>query len=89
MEAARDGNIEIARRLLRAGARIDHPDVSGGTALHWAVRAGQTPYAEVLLKGRADQSIRDQSGEAPLDIANRIHHTDLIALLESWHGRRR
>jgi len=89
MEAARDGNIEIARRLLRAGARIDHPDAAGGTALHWAVRAGQAPYADVLLKGRADQSIRDRSGETPLDIANRIHHADLVTLLESWRGRRR
>lgn len=89
MEAARDGNIEIARRLLRSGARIDHPDVAGGTALHWAVRAGQTPYAEVLLKGGADQSLRDRAGETPLDIATRIHHSDLVALLESWQGRRR
>jgi hypothetical protein len=89
MEAARDGHIEIGRRLLRAGARIDHPDAAGGTALHWAVRAGQTPYAELLLKAGADQSLRDRSGETPLDIAHRIRHSDLIALLESWRGRRR
>ncbi len=89
MEAAREGQLEIGRRLLRAGARINHPDAAGGTALHWAVRAGQTRFAELLLKAGVDQSARDRSGETPLDLANRIHHSDLIALLESWQGRRR
>ena len=89
MEAARDGHLEIGKRLLRAGARIDHPDVAGGTALHWAVRAGQTQYAEILLKAGADQSVRDGSGETPLDIAHRINHSYLITLLESWRERQR
>lgn len=89
MEAARDGHVEIGRRLLRAGARVNHPDSSGGTALHWAVRAGNSRYAEVLLNGGADQSVRDWSGETPLDVARRINNPDLVALLESWRGRRR
>jgi ankyrin repeat protein len=89
MEAARDGHVEIARRLLRAGARVNHPDSSRGTALHWAVRAGKPRYAEVLLQGGADQTLPDLAGETPLAIARRLNQPGLVALLESWQGRRR
>jgi ankyrin repeat protein len=88
MEAARDGHLEVASRLILAGARVNHPDVSGGTALHWAVLAGETQYAKFLLENGADLTIRDWTGETPLELAHRINHTDLIDLLESWRGRR-
>lgn len=89
MEAARDGQVEIGRRLLRAGARIDHPDIDGGTALHWAVRAGETDFARMLLDAGADPTIRDRAGMTALDLARSINHADLIALLEAHRTRRR
>jgi ankyrin repeat protein len=89
MEAARDGRVEIGRALLQAGARVDHKDLSGGTALHWAVRAGETKFARMLLESGADMNLSEWSGDRPLDIARRIDHPDLINLLESWRGIRR
>jgi ankyrin repeat protein len=87
MEAARDGYFAIARRLIRAGARIDHVDSGGETALMWAVRAGETDYARALLDAGANPALRDRAGDTALDIAREIKHADLITLLEA-HSRR-
>ena len=87
MEAARDGYVDIARRLLRAGARVDHVDSDGETALMWAVRAGETDYAQALLAAGANPGLRNRAGETALDMARDIKHADLINLLES-HPRR-
>jgi ankyrin repeat protein len=87
MEAARDGHVEIAERLLRAGARVDHVDSGGETALMWAVRAGETDYANVLLAAGANPALRNRAGETALDMARDIKHADLINLLES-HPKR-
>lgn len=85
MEAARDGHLEVGRMLLDAGARVDHRDLPGGTALHWAVRAGETAYAKLLLQHAADRTIAEWGGDRPIDIAQRNNHDALIALLS---GRR-
>jgi len=83
MEAARDGYPAIARRLVRAGARIDHVDSGGETALIWAVRAGETDYARALLDAGADPARRNVAGQSALDVARDAKHADLIALLEA------
>jgi ankyrin repeat protein len=82
MEAARDGYTAIALRLVRAGARIDHADSGGETALFWAVRAGETDYARALLDAGANPAWRNLVGQTALDIARDAKHADLIALLE-------
>lgn len=82
MEAARDGYPVIGQRLVRAGARIDHVDSEGATALMWAVREGETDYARALLDAGANPALRDRAGDTALDIARGIEHPDLVALLE-------
>lgn len=82
MEAARDGHVGVGQRLLRAGARIDHVDSRRETALMWAVREGETEYARMLLDAGANPALRDTDGDTALDIARRINHADLIALLD-------
>ena len=83
MQAARDGYVGIGRRLLRAGARVDRVDAAGETALSWAVRAGETEYARMLLDAGASSRLRNREGASALDLARRINHQDLMALLES------
>ena len=82
MEAALDGHVAIGRRLLHAAARVDHVDSRRQTALMWAVREGETEYARMLLEAGANPMLRDSDGETALDLAHRINHADLIALLE-------
>lgn len=83
MEAARDGYSAIARRLVRAGARIDHVDSGGETALIWSVRAGETEYARTLLDAGANPAWRNLAGQTALDVARDAKHADLITLLEA------
>ena len=82
MEAARDGHVGIARRLLAAGARVDRADAEGRTALHWAARAGQDAYARVLLEAGARRDLRDRDGQRPAELAARAGHAALATLLE-------
>ncbi|MGH7593006.1 MAG: ankyrin repeat domain-containing protein [Gemmatimonadales bacterium] len=83
MEAARDGQVTVARRLLHAGARVDHTDRRRQTALMWAVREGETDFARLLLDAGANPALHDADGETALDIARGIKHADLITLLEA------
>jgi ankyrin repeat protein len=84
MEAARDGYVAIGRRLIRAGARLNFRDAQGNTALHWAVRLGQTEFARMLLSLRADPAARNAAGQSPLELAQANRHQDLIDLLRGW-----
>ncbi len=88
MEAARDAHVDVGRRLIRAGARVDHVDAHGETALMWAVRQGETDYAAMLLEAGADPLYRNRDGTTPLSLARRIDHRDLIDLLQRYRTRR-
>ena len=49
MHAARSGNLERARFLLARGARLEHKNKVGWTALHWAALRGRLSVLHVLL----------------------------------------
>ncbi len=54
VEAAKVGNVEIILGLLERGARVDHRDGAGQTALHLAMRENNAEVVEILLKEGAD-----------------------------------
>jgi ankyrin repeat protein len=87
MEAARDAHVDVGRRLIRAGARVDRVDAHGETALMWAVRQGETEYAAMLLAAGADPLHRNADGTTPLSFAQSINHADLVRLLERYRAR--
>jgi uncharacterized protein len=83
MEAARVGDPAIARRLIRAGARVDRADGHGETALFWAVRSSRTAIARLLLDEGADPAVRNRTGETALDVAHQVGDRQMIALLSA------
>lgn len=61
--AARSGNVEVIRRLLKAGAAIDAVDtIEGITALHLAAWNGRAAAVRILLDAGADIHLRNPHG---------------------------
>jgi len=85
--AARDGNEQLVRLLLAAGAQVDAVDVFGNTPLWRAVRNtgdGLAPMTALLHRG-ADPGRKNQHGISPLELARESGEEDVLALLERFH----
>lgn len=63
IEATLKGDLEIATQLLMHHAKIDQPDVSGQTALQWAVNRNQLPFCELFLKYKANPNHHSSDGQ--------------------------
>ena len=54
IESAIMGKASIAHLLIERGADVNAKDLTGGTALHWAIENSNLPLCESLLKNGAD-----------------------------------
>ena len=84
--AAHLGHDEVVRRLIAAGAPLDHVNNLGWTALIEAVVLGDGGPAHqacvrALLEAGADPSIPDRGGATPLDLARAHGYSEIEALL--------
>jgi hypothetical protein len=59
-------DVEIARRLLDAGAEVDARDRRGGTVLMGAVMVGDVDMVDLLLERNADPNATDEVGRSAL-----------------------
>ncbi len=62
IETAVTRQIHIAILLLERGVDVNKPDVTGRTALHWAVDNGDTAFVLLLLKHGANPNAYTRSG---------------------------
>lgn len=80
------GHDEVVRRLIRAGAPLDHVNNLGWTALIEAIVLGDggprhVATVEALVKGGADVTIPDREGRTPLQLAEDRGYADIARLL--------
>ncbi|GMO21325.1 MAG: ankyrin repeat domain-containing protein [Spirochaetaceae bacterium] len=69
IEAARTGDIEAMRVLLRFGAQVNTQDAQGNTAMHVAIPPEAHRNAlSLLLENNGNPNIRDMRGDSPLHI---------------------
>ena len=68
--AAEDGDIEVIRALIAAGADV-RAQGEGGTVLHWAATNGRTSIVELLLEHGALVDAVDEDGNTALHDAMR------------------
>jgi ankyrin repeat protein len=85
--AAHLGHVEVVRRLIAAGAPLDHVNNLGWTALMEAVVLGDggkrhQEVVRLLLAAGADRSIADRAGVSPLAHARARGYSEIVKLLE-------
>lgn len=76
------GDIEVLRRLLDAGADPDARDVYDETPLAWTAINGRPAMAKILLQAGADPGIRTVWGETPAQLASRLGHANVAAVID-------
>lgn len=86
--AAHLGHAEVVRRLIAAGAPLDHVNNLGWTALIEAVILGDggayhQAVVRLLIEAGADRSIADRDGVTPLIHARSRSYVDMVSLLEA------
>jgi ankyrin repeat protein len=67
--AARDGEVEIAKMLLDAGADVNVQNEYGWTPLHEAAESGRVEIARMLIGAGARKDISTNRGKLPYDLA--------------------
>jgi uncharacterized protein len=81
-EAARKGDREAVRTLLKDGADVNAPEGDGMTALHWAAERGDAELTSILIYGGANVGAVTRIGQyTPLHIAARTGNAAVIKAL--------
>jgi hypothetical protein len=85
--AAHLGHAEVVRRLIAAGAPLDHVNNLGWTALMEAIILGDggsdhQDVVRALVSAGADRTIADREGMTPLQHAQARGYAEIVELLE-------
>ena len=86
MVAVREGRLDAAKRLLRAGADLDARDSAGCTPLHLAARPWwreEVALVSILIDAGADPQARDAEGRTPAQVAEAAGHAESARLILS------
>ncbi|WP_158010123.1 ankyrin repeat domain-containing protein [Hymenobacter glacialis] len=77
--AAQSHDVEVAKKLLRAGATVDTQDSYGNTPLWRATfeSRGRGEMIKFLLANGANATLKNHSGSSPLELANTIANFDV------------
>ncbi|MDO6681720.1 MULTISPECIES: ankyrin repeat domain-containing protein [unclassified Oceanobacter] len=81
MQACRDGNLDIARELVMAGAGIDLVNKDGNNALWMACLSENSRIVQLLLDNDIDMDQQNDHGATALIYAASIGHDALVAQL--------
>lgn len=81
MVCAANGDVSRIRELVAYGADVNATTLKDHTALMYAVRNNQLAAVEALLNLGASLTLKSDSGESALQIAQRFGHAEVAALL--------
>jgi uncharacterized protein len=86
--AAGGADAALMRRLVDAGARVDHRQSGGFTALHEAAALGNAEVVRLLLDSGAEVDARNNEGRTPGELARDAGHAALADSLDDAAHRR-
>ena len=81
VEAAKSGDTEMVRRLIKDRVNVNAAEVDGTTPLHWAVRANDVAAAELLIRAGANVKAANRYEVTPLSVACMNGNASMIGLL--------
>src|SRR6185295_13870174 len=86
MLAARNGNPEAIKRLLRSGADVNAREpIRGTTALMWAVEQKHPGAVQALLEGGADYKAKSGAAGLPRNyMAQKVNAANVEAAMKRW-----
>lgn len=70
VDAVRDGDLKLVKKLLDQGYNVDETDVNKMTPLHYAAENGEYDMVLLLVENGANVLKKDKSKETPLDLAS-------------------
>ena len=79
--AARMGNVALAKLLIERGADLEARMKSKATPLMLAARSGSTEAVAILLKSGAKLDATDRTDRTALDYARRKNHPEVVEML--------
>ena len=81
-DAAKRGDLEGVRALVREGADVNAAQGDGMTALHWAAMNGDVEMARVLIyTGAGVKALTRLGAYTPLHLASQKGHGDVVSIL--------
>ena len=80
-DAAREGDREAVRALVKQHSDVNAPGADGTTALHWAVRADDLETASLLIHAGANVNVTNRYGVRPLSLAAKNGNVAMIQTL--------
>lgn len=85
-EAAKNGDLEEVRELLKAGVDVNSLNSEGATPLHWAAFKGHVDVAKALIENGARVNAETKKGSTPLRLATTHKKERMINYLRSKGG---
>ncbi len=83
--AVRNGNLELVKERIEAGADVNYQDPQAGSALGAAIHNDDVSLAQYLLEAGADANLPNEHGTVPLELA--LHHAgDNMVRKLAWFG---
>lgn len=84
MTASREGHVDVVRYLIEQGAKLDHCDIHGLTALFRAAWNGRTEIVKALLHAGAQPTRRPGDLSTILHAAAINNQVELLTFLLEW-----
>ncbi len=81
ISAVRQGDFELAKKLLLEGANVNEQDEQGWTSLHWAAGSSNVELVRLLLDHHADVTIKGRDNRTPWMVARAAGRTPTIEVL--------
>ncbi len=79
--AAKNGEIELVRKLVEDGMDADQPNSDGTTPLIMAALGGKTEMAELLIQEGADVDAKAKDGNTAIHSASFLGHLGVVKVL--------